>query len=163
MAKTETLETTTELANIFDPNSFEAVLAEYGITADAVHVATPQTVGKANFEMLCDLKDSVVDSYGNPVEHIGTSGPLMFLEKKGETDADDFAGYDGFYIYALLHPKRGQVVVTLGRPEGEGKPAVPAFLDTLQPGALFQVAMISTRSGFKTFVPVPVQPSSNGA
>ena len=142
------------------PSEFDSILAEYGITQADVYVPEAPTITKANFEELCVLHTPLVDKHGEAIKRvIGHSGPLMFLENNGEKDGDKFAdsGYDGFYIYTLLQPQKGKVVITLGRPRGENTPPLVKFLNTLTKGAMFQVASVETSGGFHTFNPVPVQ------
>lgn len=141
-------------------SEFDNILAEYGITQSDVYVPEAPTITKSNFDELCTLKSPLADRTGTAIKRVmGHSGPLMFLERNGEKDGDKFAeaGYDGFYIYTILHPKKGKVVITLGRPTGERKPPLVSFLDTLTKGAMFQVAAVETSSGYHTFNPVRVQ------
>ena len=142
------------------PSEFDSILAEYGITQADVYVPEAPTITKANFDELCILHSELRDKFGEPIKRvIGHTGPLMFLENNGEKDGDKFAdsGYDGFYIFTLLQPQKGKVVITLGRPVGENTPPLVKFLSTLTKGAMFQVASVETSGGFHTFNPVPVQ------
>lgn len=142
------------------PSEFDSILNEYGITTADVYVPEAPTITKANFDELCVLHTELKDKNGDTIKRvIGHSGPLMFLEKNGETDGDKFAdsGYDGFYIYTLLQPQKGKVVITLGRPKGDKTPPIVRFLDSLTKGAMVQVASVETSGGFHTFNPVPVQ------
>lgn len=142
----------------FSPNSLDSIMREYGITASDMTAPIPPTALKQNFEQLCSEKSEIVDEYGNTFAKVnGHTGPLMFLGKQGEYDGDKFTGYDGFYVYAIVHPTKGKTVVTMGRPEGEVRPAVVNYLDSLKPGQVFQVAEFATSKGFKVFNPVPVQ------
>lgn len=138
------------------PNDFASVLAEYNISETDVYIPKPPTTQKQNLDQLCEFDTEIRDEFGNVIEHKGHTGPLMFLEKTAEYDGEKFEGYDGFYVYTVLHPKRGKTVVTVGRPEGDHKPAIVSYLDTLTPGALFCVAAIPTSRGFRVFNPVPV-------
>lgn len=145
-------------AGILDPNAFASVLAEYGVTAANMTVPEPPTVLKQNFDELCDLTTQVRDSHGNLFKDvIGHTGPLMYLTKEAEYDGDKFQDYDGFYVYALLHPLKGKCVVTIGRPKDGDRPAIVRFMDTLTAGAWFQVGAFQTSHGFRVFNPIPVQ------
>lgn len=147
-----------DAGTILDPNSFESVLAEYGVTAGEMYVPEPPTVLKQNLDQVCELTTAVYDARGNAFADVnGHSGPLMFLAKGAEIDGDKFEGYDGFYVYDILHPIKGKLAVTIGRPEGDKKPTLVRYLDTLKPGAWFQVASMSTSKGFRVFNPIPVQ------
>ena len=142
------------------PSEFDSILAEYGITQADVYVPEAPTITKANFDELCILHTAIVDKFGEPIKRvIGHTGPLMFLEANGEKDGDKFAdsGYDGFYIYTVLQPQKGKVVITLGRPAGDTTPPIVRFLNSMTKGAMFQVASVETSGGFHTFNPVPVQ------
>src|ERR1035437_6674296 len=122
------------------PSEFDSILNEYGITTADVYVPEAPTITKANFDELCVLHTELKDKNGDTIKRvIGHSGPLMFLEKTGETDGDKFAesGYDGFYIYTLLQPQKGKVVITLGRPKGEKTPPIVRFMDSMSKGAMF--------------------------
>lgn len=141
-------------------SEFDSILAEYGITESDVYVPEAPTVTKANFDELCVLHSELHDKNGDVIKNVvGHSGPLMFLESNGAKDGDKYAesGYDGFYIFTIIQPQKGQVVITLGRPTGEKTPPLVKFLDTLKKGAIFQVASVKTSGGFHTFNPVPVQ------
>lgn len=141
-------------------SEFDSILAEYGITESEIYVPEAPTVTKANFDELCILHSELVDKHGETIKNvIAHTGPLMFLENNGAKDGDKFAdsGYDGFYIFTVLQPQKGKVVITLGRPTGENTPPLVKFLDSLKKGAMFQVASVKTSGGFHTFNPVPVQ------
>jgi hypothetical protein len=141
-------------------SEFDSILAEYGITQSDVYTPEAPTITKANFDELCIMHTELKDKNGDAIKNvIGHTGPLMFLENNGEKDGDKFtdSGYDGFYIFTLLSPAKGKVIITLGRPQGENTPPLVKFLDTLKKGALFQVASVKTSGGFHTFNPVPVQ------
>lgn len=141
-----------------DFGNLAGIMAEYGITREDISAPVPATPTKENFVQLCDLQTPIYSADGNLYERVnGHTGPLMFLAKQGEYDGDKFTGYDGFYVYAIGHPTKGKIVVTIGRPVGELKPAVVSFLDNLNKGQLFQVASFATSKGFKVFNPVPVQ------
>lgn len=155
MSKTETLAKTENLMDI--PEDYERILAEYGVTASDLYAPAPPMTVKQNFDQLCTLDYPIYDERDNLIKCEKHSGPMIFLEKGQEIDGDKFEGYDGFYIYTLLHPKLGKTVVTLGRPEGERKPAVASWFDTLKPGAAVHVAMQKTSNDYRIFVPVPPQ------
>lgn len=145
------------------PNEFANVLAEYGITPADITVPKPPTTLKQNLDQLCDLTYPIVDEFGNVIRCEKHSGPLLFLGKEGEYDGDAFEGYDGFYVYALLHPVKGKVVVTTGRREGEAeKPAHVKYLDTLSAGAVVHFATVKTSNGYRIFQMVPPQANPNG-
>lgn len=147
-----------DVLSMFGTDALAAIQQEYGVTPADVSAPIPATPTKFNLDQLCSLKTQVTDQYGNIYEDInGHSGPVMFLEKQGEYDGDKFTGYDGFYVYALAIPGKGKSVITIGRPVGEKKPAVVAYLDGLTKGQLFQVASFATSKGFRVFNPIPVQ------
>jgi hypothetical protein len=155
---TDTVERTLPAPVLPPINSFESVLAEYGVTEANMYVPSPPTVQKQNLDQLCILTTPVLDERGEELKNvIGHSGPMVYLGKEGEKDGDKFSGYDGFYIYAVLHPKKGKTVVTIGRPEGDKQPAIVRFLDSLKAGAWIQIASFKTSSNYHTFGPVPVQ------
>jgi hypothetical protein len=158
LATTEGASVATVRAFTDSPNDFANVLAEYGITPETVTAPKPPLTGKANFQELCALETAVQDEHGEVIKCTNHTGPLMFLAKKGESDAEGkFAGYDGFYIYEILHPVRGKLIVTIGRAVGDVKPGLVQHLDTLVAGNLFQVAQMPTAKGFKVFQAIPVQ------
>lgn len=145
-------------ADILAPNSFASILAEYGVTPSTMTVPEPPTVTKANFDELCDLTTPIFDTHGNQFQDvIGHSGPIMYLGKEGEYDGDKFKDYDGFYVYAVLHPVRGKTVVTIGRPADGDVPSIVRYMNGLAAGAWLQVAVMQTSKGFRVFNPVPVQ------
>lgn len=144
-----------------DPNAFASILAEYGVTQDTITIPEPPTAIASGLEPLCEYKTPIYDARKNLIPDVlGHTGPMMFLAKEGETDSEKYTGYDGFYKYAILHPVKGKLIVTLSRPSGEGKPTLVKFWDSLTPGSMVQVANIKTSSGFHTFNPVPVQAAS---
>lgn len=139
-------------------NSFESVLAEYGITEQTAYVPVPPTIVKSNLPELCVLTTEIKDQRGNTIKDvIGHTGPLMLLEIGEQYDGDKYPGYDGFYTYFILHPKKGKTLITLGRPVGEKQLPVVSFLRRQRKGAWFQVARVKTGGGFGVLVPVPVQ------
>jgi hypothetical protein len=153
-----------DVRSLFDPGTLAAIQQEYGVTPADVTVPIPATPTKLNLDQLCSEKTQVFDQDGNLYDNLnGHSGPLMYLEKTGEYDGEKFSGYDGFYVYAIVSPEvesrdiRGKVVITIGRPIGEKKPGIVAYLDGLSKGQLFQVASFKTSHGFRVFNPIPVQ------
>jgi hypothetical protein len=171
MAKRETVteSPTTDLANVVPSlDAYNDVLKKYGVTPDEMYAPPAPTVYKSNLRMLAKLTTPLYDNDGQAIQNvIGHTGPLMFLGKKGEVTPKEsrYSGYDGFYIYAVLHPKHGESVVTIGRPIASDDKELPIeriikFLDSLKPGAWFQIAEIKTGSGFGTYIVVPVQRSS---
>jgi hypothetical protein len=143
---------------LFGIDTLAAIQQEYGVTPADVSAPMPLTPTKENLDQLCSQKSAVYNANGNLFEGInGHSGPLMFLEKKGEYDGDKFTGYDGFYVYAIAVPGKGEIVITIGRPVGEKKPAIVVHMDNLSKGQLFQVASFATSKGFRVFNPIPVQ------
>jgi hypothetical protein len=154
----ESTELVTNPHSILGPNSFESVLAEYGVTAATMTIPEPPTVLKQNFDQLCELTTPVFDTHGNQFQDvIGHTGPIMFLSKEAEYDGEKFKDYDGFYVYAVLHPMKGKCVVTIGRPADGDKPAIVRYFDTLTAGAWVQVASFKTSHDFRVFNPIPVQ------
>lgn len=155
MAKTDAISPIDEAVDK-SVNDFASVLAEYGITREDIHVPIPPTQTKANFDQLCTERAPLTDEYGNEIECTGHTGALIFLEKSGEYDGERYDDYDGFYVFVVLHPKRGKTVITTGRPSNGSKPAVVAYMESLTPGAMFCVAAVPTSSGRRVFQPVPV-------
>lgn len=152
---------TAELSTVFDsPNDYAAVLQEYGIVATEITAPKPPTTLKQNLDQLMTESGPLVDEKGNSIKNDGFTAPLIFLAAEGEYDGDRFEGYDGFYVYAFLHPQRGKIVVTIGRPEGEHDPRVIGWLKQRKAGDLVQIAQVMTSHGFRTFNPVP--PQANG-
>lgn len=149
--------TPVDLATVFDPNSMEAVLAEYGITAGDFYIPAAPTVQTSGFEQLCEDESPVKDAHGNLLKTNGHTPPLMYLGTIAEQDSDDFKGYDGYYQISVWHPTRGKMLISISRPAGEEEPSIIRFLRTLRKGAAFQVAEFPTRKGFKVFNPIPVQ------
>ena len=138
----------------------QRVMQKYGVTSDKTYTPPAPTVYKANLRELAHLTTPLYSEKGDAIQNIkGHTGPLMFLGKKDEVTPKEskFSGYDGFYIYAILHPKHGETVITIGRPTGEKSNPVVDFLDSLKPGAWFQVAEVKTNSGFGVYIVVPVQ------
>jgi hypothetical protein len=162
MAKTKEAESTkvteaTELANVFDPNSMAGVLAEYGITEGDFYVPPAPTVVTAGFEEICTETSQILDDHGNVIVCEGHTLPLMFLGKTAERDSNEYKGYDGYYQFAVWHPTKGKTLLSHSRAIGEEQSTIVTFLKTLRTGAVFEVAQIKTRAGFKVFNPVPVQ------
>jgi hypothetical protein len=158
--QTEELAPTTGIAG-FSPNDYSNVLAEYGITPETMSVPVPPTAFKSNLRDLCEMETPVKDEAGNVIKCSNHTGPMIFLAKKGESDAEGkYAGYDGFYIYEVLHPTHGKTIITLGRSVGETKPALASYWDTLTPGAWVQVAQMPTSKGFNVYQAIPVQDES---
>jgi hypothetical protein len=140
------------------PNSFEAVLAEYGVTESDLYAPPVATAQKTNIRDLCVVTTQVLDDRGQPIQNVrGHTGPLVFLAKQGEYDGDRFSGYDGFYVFAALHPKKGKVILTIGRRKDDDQSVVVSFMNTLKKGAMFQIAEINTSHGYGVYTPVPVQ------
>ncbi len=143
---------------MFGADMLAAIQQEYGVTPSEVSAPVPQTATATNFIALCTQTSQIFSADGNLYEDVmGHSGPLMFLEKRGESDGDKFDAYDGFYIYKIGVPGKGQMIVTIGRLKGDAKGAVPVFLDGLVKGNLFQVARFKTSHGFGVLNPIPVQ------
>lgn len=160
MAKSETAAKPDDTALLPPTTAYEDVLRKYGVTPDDMYIPAAPTIYKSNLRKLASLTTPVVDNNGEAIPKVkGHTGPLMFLEKTGEItpEVSRFSGYDGFYIYRVLHPKHGETVLTIGRPEGDKRVPVVDYLETLKAGAWFQVAEIETGSGFGTYVVVPVQ------
>jgi hypothetical protein len=146
------------LATMPDVNSFESVLAEYGVTPSTAYVPSPPTVQKSNLRELCIFTTEVKDERGEVLKGVkGHTGPMMFLERQAEYDGEKYEGYDGFIVYVVLHPKKGKTIVTIGRPKGDKLPPIIRFFDSLKAGAWVQVAEIATSKGYGVYVPVPVQ------
>jgi hypothetical protein len=151
--------------SILVSNDFQSVLAEYGITPGDMYVPEPPTVVKENFDQLITIDAPAYDKHGNKLggdKYVGRSGPLMFLEKQGETGGDKFksSGYDGFYTYKVLSPSKGVVIVTPGRREDGSKPEIVKFFDSQRAGAWFEIMAVRTNSDFRTFNPIPLQADS---
>jgi hypothetical protein len=157
--------TSTELATIkadplsmFGADMLATIQQEYGVTPSDVSAPVPQTATATNFVSLCTQTSQIFSADGNLYEDVmGHSGPLMFLEKRGESAGDKFDAYDGFYIYKIAVPDKGQMIVTIGRLKGDVKGAVPVFLEGLVKGNLFQVARFKTSHGFGVLNTIPVQ------
>ncbi len=166
VAKVKTdVEESTQLATVkadplsmFGTDMLAAIQQEYGVTPSEVSAPVPQTATATNFVALCTQTSQIFSADGNLYDDVmGHSGPLMFLEKRGESDGEKFDAYDGFYIYKIAVPTKGQMIVTIGRLKGEQKGAVPVFLDGLTKGNLFQVARFKTSHGYGVLNPIPVQ------
>jgi hypothetical protein len=164
MAKSQAPDNTAQPLPVIAPeslpsvNSFESVLAEYGVTAAQSYIPQPPTAVKSNLRELCVFTTEVKDERGETIKNVkGHTGPMMFLEKQAEYDGARFEGYDGFYVYVLLHPKKGKTIVTVGRPTGEKLPPVVRFFDSLKAGAWVQIAEIGTSKGYGVYQPIPVQ------
>jgi hypothetical protein len=164
-ARTEEPETSTELATVkpdlmsmFGSDALAAIQQEYGVTPSDISIPVPQTATAVNFVELCTLQTQIFDANGNLYDDVlGHTGPLMFLEKRGESDGQKFDAYDGFYIYAIQSPARGRVIVTLGRLKGDKQGSVPVYLNGLTKGQLFQIGRFKTSGGFGVLNPIPVQ------
>jgi hypothetical protein len=158
-------EQTTQLSTVkadplamFGADMLAQIQQEYGVTPSEVSAPVPQTPTATNFIALCTETSQIYSADGNLYDDVmGHTGPLMFLEKRGESDGDKFDAYDGFYIYKVAAPGKGQMIVTIGRLKGEVKGAVPVFLDGLVKGNLFQVARFKTSHGYGVLNPIPVQ------
>jgi hypothetical protein len=147
-----------DLGAMFDVGTLADLQQRYGITPADVTVPVPATPTALNFIELCSLTTPITDEFGNQYEDVmGHTGPLMFLEKRGESDGDKYDAYDGFYIYAIMAPAKGEVIVTVGRLKGDKKGSVPVYLDGLTKGQLFQVARFKTSHGYGVLNPIPVQ------
>lgn len=136
------------------------VMTKYGVTPDKTYTPPAPTIYKSNLRELCKLTTPLFDANGDQIRNVKAhTGPLMFLGKKDEVTPKEsrYSGYDGFYIYAILHPKHGETVITIGRPTGDKSHPIVDFLDTLSAGAWFQVAEVNTNSGFGVYIVVPVQ------
>lgn len=148
-------------ADLFNVDSLQDVLAEFGVTPADIVAPTPPTVIKGNWDILCDQKWRIVDDKGNVIECTSHTGPLMFLHAGDPIPGDKFDSYAGYIVYTVGHPTRGKVVVTHGVPKDEhGNPTkseVTKHLDKLSAGNLFMVAQFPTQSGFRVFRCVPVQ------
>jgi len=160
LAKSETTTKPIDTALVPPTSAYDDVLRKYGVTPDDMYVPPAPTIYKSNLRKLANLTTPLVDNQGEAIPNVmGHTGPLMFLEKSGEITPKEsrFSGYDGFYIYRVLHPKHGETVLTIGRPEGDKRVPVVDYLDTLKAGAWFQVAEIKTSGSYGVYVVVPVQ------
>lgn len=160
MANSDTTVKPTDTSLLPPTSAYDDVLRKYGVTPDDMYVPPAPTIYKSNLRKLASITTPLMDNQGETIPKVkGHTGPLMFLEKSGEITPKEsrFSGYDGFYIYRVLHPKHGETVLTIGRPEGDKHVPVVDYLDTLKAGAWFQVAEIETGSGFGTYIVVPVQ------
>jgi len=149
---------------VIDTPAFREAMAKYGITRAEVVAPQPPVVEKVNFDQLCTRTDEVRDPDGKVVAGmVGHSGPLMFI-KRTEESADTrgaefktrYDNYVGFYVYTVLHPQRGEVVITNGIPV-DGPTDLQEHIGGLSKGNLFQVGMWRTSSGNRLFKAIPVQ------
>jgi hypothetical protein len=162
---TQDTQQSTELATVkadplamFGADMLAVLSQEYGVTPSEISAPVPVVPTATNFVELCKQTSQIFNADGNLIEDVmGHTGPLMFLEKRGESDGDKYDAYDGFYIYKIAVPGKGQMIATIGRLKGEVKGAVPVYLDGLTKGQLFQVARVKTSHGYGVLNPIPVQ------
>jgi len=149
---------------LIDNPAVREAMAKYGITPGELVAPQPTVAEKVNFDQLCTRTDEVRDPNGKVVAGmVGHTGPMVYIkrsEESADTRGADFKtrydNYVGFYVYTVIHPMRGELVITSGIP-ADGPTDLQTHLGNLDRGNLFQVGMWRTSGGNRLFKPIPVQ------